>query len=289
MLYVLYKNSGVYSGRALRRQLADMYDNKVAGGYPKRLASVRARRSDPDIIVNLGVTDELDFSGRILNPRDMVRAASNKKKARQTFAENEVPAPRLFLRGRDVHKADLPVIGRTSYHSKGKGFWYCKTLRDVQRAVDAGATHFLEFISRTREYRVHTFIKKKYLEVPREERSPDHFVSIKISEKVWTQNGAPDPDAPQKNHEFGWTFLGQQNRRAEELDVVRYAAKQAIASLGMDFGAVDVMYRMRNKRPYVLEVNSTPSLADDSSDTCERYARRILRTIGANKEDESDA
>jgi len=106
--------------------------------------------------------------------------------------------------------------------------------------------------------------------------------------KVWTAEGEPDPDEPQKNHEFGWTFLGAQNRRAEELDVVRHAAKQAIAALGMDFGAVDVMYRIRNKRPYVLEVNSTPSLSDENADTCERYARRILRTIGADRENEED-
>ena len=288
MLYVLYRNSGVYSGRALRKALSAMHGQKVSGGYPKRLALVRKRGGEPDTIINLGVTDELKFNGRILNPREMVRASSNKKKARRIFSESNVSAPKLVPRGVDVKESDLPVIGRTSYHSKGKGFWFCKTLREVRRAVDRGATHFLEFIPRTREYRVHTFIKSKYLEVPREERTSDHFVSIKISEKVWTGSGTPDPLAPQKNHDFGWTFLGQQNRRAEELDVVRHSAKQAIAALGMDFGAVDVMYRLRNKRPYVLEVNSTPSLSDDSADTCERYARRILRTIGASKEDESD-
>ncbi|KKL94338.1 hypothetical protein LCGC14_1865710, partial [marine sediment metagenome] len=65
------------------------------------------------------------------------------------------------------------------------------------------------------------------------------------------------------------------------LDVVRYAAKQAIAALGLDFGAVDVMYKIKDKRPYVLEVNSTPSLADDTADTCEVYAKRILSMLGA--------
>lgn len=289
MLYVLYHTSGVYSGRALRRALAGMYDEKVSGGYPKRLASVRRRGAEPNAIINLGVTEELRFDGRVLNPREMVRSSSNKRRARQAFEEADVPAPRLFLHGTDVEKKDLPVIGRTSYHSKGEGFWFCKTLREVRRATQSGATHFLEFVPKTREYRVHTFIKSKYLEIPREERTLEHFVSIKISEKVWTGQGTPDPNAPQKNHDFGWVFLGQQNRRAEELDVVRHSAKQAIAALGMDFGAVDVMYRLRNKRPYVLEVNSTPSLADDNADTCERYARRILRTIGASKEDESDA
>jgi carbamoylphosphate synthase large subunit len=213
----------------------------------------------------------------------MVRTSSNKRRARQSFEELGVPAPKLFLKGSSIGKEDLPVVGRTSYHSKGRGFWFCKTLAEVRAAVKAGATHFLEFIPRTREYRVHTFVKARALE--KEERAPEDFVSVKISEKVWQGGGTPDVDEPQKNHEFGWTFLGPQNRREEELDVVRNVAKQAISALGMDFGAVDVMYRIRNKRPYVLEVNSTPSLSDDNADTCERYATRILKTLGALEED----
>jgi D-alanine-D-alanine ligase-like ATP-grasp enzyme len=141
----------------------------------------------------------------------------------------------------------------------------------------------MEFIPKTREYRVHVFTKARALE--KEERSPEDYVSFKISEKVWTGEGKPDPDEPQKNHDFGWTFLGPQNRRKEELDVVRYVAKEAISALGMHFGAVDVMYRIGNKRPYVLEINSAPSLSDDNADTCERYAARILKTLGKLKEE----
>ncbi len=93
----------------------------------------------------------------------------------------------------------------------------------------------------------------------------------------------PSKNAPQKNHEFGWTFLGPQDRRVEELDVVRHAAKQGIAALGLDCGAVDVMYRVRSKQPYVLEVNSTPSLSDENANTCEVYATRILKTLSVKE------
>lgn len=282
-MFVLYKNTGVHSGRALRKMLADLYGERVRGGYPKRFASVLKGGENPKIVINLGVTDDLPYEGELLNTQDMVRAASNKKKARQVFAEQGVPAPELFLKPSEVSKDDLPVVGRTSYHKKGEGFWFCKTLTEVKRAAKEGATHFLEYVPNTREYRVHTFIKAKYRE--EEERKPENYVSIKISEKVWQGDIAPDKDEPQKNHEFGWTFLGPQNRREEELDVVRHAAKQAIAALGLDFGAVDVMYRVRAKQPYVLEVNSTPSLSDENATTCEVYANRILKTIGATKEE----
>lgn len=283
-MFVLYKNTGVHSGRALRKMLADLFDERVQGGYPKRFASMIKAGGKPKIVINLGVTDDIPYNGEMINTQDMVRAASNKKKARQIFAEQGVPAPELFLKSSEINKGDLPVIGRTSYHHKGQGFWFCKTLANVRSASREGATHFMEFIPNTREYRVHTFIKKKYREV--EKRELDHYVSIKISEKAWLGEGKPKTNEPQKNHEFGWSFMAPKSRREEELDVVRHAAKQAIAALGLDFGAVDVMYRVRSKQPYVLEVNSTPSLSDENATTCEVYAKRILKTISDSDKEE---
>jgi len=282
MIYVLYKGSGCHSGRSLRKQLAELHDGQVAGGYPGRLKKLVARSGEPEFVVNLGTTDEFTLSSTFLNNRDMVKAASNKKAARKIFEEQGVAAPKLYLKAADIPESGFPVVGRTSYHSKGNGFWYCKNMRDVNQAVRNGATHFMQFIPRTREYRVHTFVKAKHM--GKEGREVADFVSVKISEKVWTGEGKPNPNEPQKNHNFGWTFLGPQNRREEELNVVRRAAKESIAALKMDFGAVDVMYHVRSKSPHVLEVNSTPSLADDNSDTCRRYADRILRTLGKLKE-----
>lgn len=283
MLYVLYKNSGVHSGRALRKMLAQRHDEKVLGGFPKRFQKILRQAGEPEYVINLGTTEEFRIGSTFLNDGDMVRASSNKRKARMLFQELGVPAPRLYLRASEVGTPDLPVVGRTSYHKKGEGFWYCRTLAEVRQAVKQGATHFLQFIPKTREYRVHTFAKHRAL--GQEDRALDDYVSIKISEKVWQGEVKPDPNEPQKNHAFGWTFLGPQRRREEELDVVRHAAKAAIAALGMDFGAVDVMYKVRDKQAFVLEVNSTPSLANETADTCGRYADRILKTLGKLKEE----
>jgi len=271
----------------LRKKLSELHtDEVVKGGYPKRFAKILDKEGSPRVVINMGTTDDSDYSGLMLNTQDMVRASSNKKAARRIFVEEGVPSPDLFMSAGAVSKDALTVIGRTSYHSKGNGFWFCKTLTQVKAASDAGATHFLKFIPNTREYRVHTFLKRKYWEDRPDELTHEHYVSTKISEKVWTADGEPDPSEPQKNHEFGWTFLGPQDRREEELDVVRHVAKQAIAALGMDFGAVDVMYRIRTKQTFVLEVNSTPSLADEQADTCERYAKRIIKTLTTAEEED---
>ena len=284
MLFVLYSNSGCHSGRALRKELDGQFrGGRVLGGFPRRFEKVVLRKyGEPEFIVNLGTTEDYDLGSTILNCREMVRTSSNKKQARRTFAEQGIPAPRLFTRASQIRKADLPVVGRISYHKKGKGFWLCKTLPQVERALEGGATHFMEYVPNAREYRVHTFVKARAL--TSEERDPEDYASIKISEKVWTGEGASSAAGPQRNHQYGWSFLGPQGRREEELDVVRRAAKQAISALGMDFGAVDVMYNLRNKLPYVLEVNSTPSLANEQADTCHRYADRILRTLGKIEE-----
>ena len=277
MIYVLYKNSGVHSGRALRAALQGLKKEGVRGGYPKFFLK-KLKGVKPKLIINLGTT-ELDVPGvPFLNSPDMVRAAANKRGARRTFKEKGVPAPAFFDGGQPIPKEAFPVVGRTSYHSKGKGFWFCADEKAVKQARTAGATHFVKFIPDTREYRVHTFVKNESRAKAQNQREPGDYRSIKISEKVWTGVGTP-PKAHQKNHEFGWKFLGQQNRREEELDVVRSAAKEAAAALGVDFGAVDVMYSILYKRAFVLEVNSTPSLADENADTCGKYAERIAQML----------
>lgn len=284
MLYILYGKAGVHSGRALREEMSGLYKNGVFGGFPARLKLLARQRKMPTTIVNLGITEAVDCTARLLNSQDMVRKASNKRQARVTFHEAGVPSPKLTLRAADLTSADLPVVGRTSYHKKGEGFWFCKTSQDAQRAVRSGATHFLQFIPNTHEYRVHLFVRTKALN--KDKREAKDYVSAKLVEKVWQGRGNPDPDQPQKNHEFGWVFLGPQNKRDEELDVVRMAAKQAIASLGLDFGAVDVMYSIRSKEPFVLEVNSTPSLSDDQASTCSVYAERLMRIISSQPEEQ---
>lgn len=279
MLFVLYQNSGCHSGRALRKMLAQETKEEVSGGFPARFKKALKKGSTPRVVINLGTTDDYPYDGRMLNCQNMVRSAANKKGARKVFAEKGIPAPELYILPGKIPKDAYPVIGRTSYHSKGKGFWFCKNAAAVKSASNAGATHFLKFIPKTREYRVHTFIKSQHQGLSPEERKADHYVSIKISEKGWTGETEPDPNEPQKNHTFGWVFMGPQNRSEEELNVVRHVAKNAIAALGMDFGAVDVMFHIHSKRPYVLEVNSTPSLADENADTCARYVQRLSKTI----------
>lgn len=158
--------------------------------------------------------------------------ATNKRLMRTLFRENEVPMPRLYSQGEELR---FPVVGRPDTHMKGRGFWLCYNQADVIKALRGtrrkkAATHFMEYVRAPREYRVHIFKGK----------------SIRISEKVFGSSGATA-------HGLYTTGKPQHNVKH-----IRKAAKKAVAALGLDFGAVDILADDTNC--WVLEVNTAPGL-----------------------------
>lgn len=184
--------------------------------------------------------------GGAINQDDAIKLASNKRLALKTMAEAGVPTPRMFtvmfenVTGNTLAK---PVIGRPDRHKGGSGFYFCRTMAGVNRAKAKGATHFLEFIPEAREFRVHVAFGK----------------SIKIAEKIGNGN--------RKSFKRGAEFVYPDFNHKKSL---RRYAKQAVASLGLDFGAVDILYK--DDKYYVLEVNTAPSLTS-ASDVIDRYVK----------------
>ena len=57
--------------------------------------------------------------------------------------------------------------------------------------------------------------------------------------------------------------------RLKTFDLPEDCEKQAVAAvvaLGLDFGAVDVVYNVKEQKAYVLEVNSAPGLSGTTLD-----------------------
>lgn len=157
----------------------------------------------------------------------------NKRRMRELFRQHNVPTPSLIDEDLAFVFDTDPIVGRPDRHTQGRGFWLCRNARDVQRALRGtrkkkAATHFMEYIDKERaprEYRVHIFKGK----------------SIRISEKVFDGTGKYTTGKPK--HEVGH---------------VRQAAKDAVAAVGLDFGAVDVL--ANDTDCWVLEVNSAPGV-----------------------------
>lgn len=185
-----------------------------------------------------------------LNPD--ISNCTNKRVMRELFAKHGVPMPKLIepTLAFGPWSDNKPVVGRPDQHTKGRGFWLCRNAMQVSRAMmgtrrKKAATHFMEYVEADYEYRVHIFKGK----------------SIRISQKVFFQD--PDTGVVDKSTYYTGKPKG-------DIKAVRKAAKQAVAALGLDFGAVDILARDEYEiqygsnqlvtRAYVLEVNAAPGL-----------------------------
>ena len=172
-----------------------------------------------------------------LNPN--ISNVTNKRVMRELFKEHGVPMPELWsvdkIRRQYASFGNSPVfVGRPDRHSKKRGFWKITNETLLDRAIAGtrrkkAATHFIEYVEHDREYRVHIFKGK----------------SIRISEKEFNEDGSYTTKKPGEI----------------KLRTVRDAAKSAVAAVGLDFGAVDILAKGdNNEEVFVLEVNAAPGL-----------------------------
>lgn len=195
---------------------------------------------DEDISLNRGSEGDINWGRSSANTRlnPDISNATNKRRMRQLFAEHDVPTPVTWtpqeVLSFSTNSYAWPLVGRPDNHSKGRGFWFCRNMNDVRRALRGtrtkrAATHFMEYIDAPREYRVHIF----------------DGMSIRISEKIFHGTDG--------NHKLYTTGKPQ-----HPIKHVRKAAKQAVEALGLDFGAVDIL--ANDDECWVLEVNAAPGL-----------------------------
>lgn len=188
------------------------------------------RKSRPESDVNWGRA----VANSTLNPD--ISNVTNKRVMRELFKEHGVPMPRLYDMDIMLQAFPIPLVGRPDKHTKKRGFWLCNSWADVVRAKQGrrrkkAATHFMEFVQSEREYRVHVFKGK----------------SIRISRKEFEEDGS---------NKYTTAKPGDIKLRS-----VREAAKAAVAAVGLDFGAVDILAAgSDNEQVWVLEVNAAPGL-----------------------------
>lgn len=157
---------------------------------------------------------------RIANRRQYNRpdAIANAADKRETLV-HLAAAGVPCLRLLDYERPVVPCLGRTIMHEQRSGFFPCSTEAEVLAAKQNGAEYFVPWLSDFREYRCHVFLGRVIRTV------------FKRSMTDWERTNARTADAEP-------------------------VAIAAVAALGLDFGAVDIVKHAG--RWLVLEVNTAP-------------------------------
>lgn len=222
-------------GSRSARALAD-----ALGGRVLRKRGSTYRQRERDVIINWGGGDS-PYRGRyVLNSNGAIGRASNKLTAFREMERAGVSIPPFWTNQRDIPGDAYPVFARTllSSHS-GRGIVICNVPADL-----VPAPLYVGYIKKQDEYRIHVMSRN-------DEQS---IISIQRKAK---RNGVEDANFMIRNLDNGFVFVRDGVRPPA---MVLEEAKKAVRALGLDFGAVDVIWNAHRGTAYVLEVNTAPGL-----------------------------
>jgi hypothetical protein len=187
--------------------------------------------------------------GRTLNKATAIQAASDKLGSLATMREAGVRVPNFST---DPTELTFPFLGRARSHARGTDVVLCLQRGDYKRRP---RDYYVEYIPTVREFRVHVAggqvirVQGKFLDHP-------------TDAVPWI-----------RNHAHGYRFRAPSKRlRKDRMDM----AVLAVQSLGLDFGAVDLLLS-DDGQCYVLEVNTAPSC---SPLTAGAYVAAFQRILG---------
>lgn len=216
-----------------------------------RIKNSRAKFKSPTTVINWGYSgDHLAFNSAnvsIINSKQSVEIASDKL---LTFQNLDVPIPRYTTDINEARDWNKDVFVRELLRSsEGKGIVHL-TPDTFDNYNHSKARLYVEYIKKKHEFRYHV-VNNKVIDKRRKALRTD----VEIDNVNWKI----------RNHNGGFIFAID-----EEFDYPAEAdelAIKTITDLGLDFGAVDIIYNSK-RGLFVLEVNTAPGL---EGRTLDRY------------------
>jgi glutathione synthase/RimK-type ligase-like ATP-grasp enzyme len=182
----------------------------------------------------------------ILNKPEAIAVASNKLKTFQKLAEDKaINIPEFTTDVRDAVKWDSIVVRNKLTGHSGEGIEIVEVKGQV---VVPKAPLYVQYIPKRDEFRVHVF-QGKIIHLQQKKRDKD-VPDDKVNWKV-------------RNHGNGFIFAFQDVVLPEAGNT---QAIMAVKQLGLDFGAVDLIYNAKQDKYYVLEVNTACGLEGTTLD-----------------------
>ncbi len=195
---------------------------------------------------------------RIFNKPSAVRKAVNKATAFTAWLAAGVPVPKFWLDSNSVVRGERDIIlVRTKLSAScGEGIIVVRP----GEVLPTGHHLYVKYVSKLHEYRIHVVLGEAVL------------VQQKRKREGFEQD---DNQSLIRNYDNGWVFavnnVTWQDSATETK--TKAAAIKAVAALGLDFGAVDIIVGKRDGLPYVLEVNTAPGI--ESPTLLDAYTRKF--------------
>ena len=222
-----------------------------------RLTNSRYRGRPSHMLINWGSSgQDIPASGITLNKAYAVGRAGNKLDAFRRIGMAGLSIPRITTDPEVAYQWDTNVMIRRTLHGhSGQGCVYVD--RTERELLCAGrAPLYVEYIKKSAEYRFHVMAGKV----------------IDVQQKR-VRSGSEDNNFQIRSHANGWIFA----RTGIDVTPAAYKlATDAVTVLGLDFGAVDVIYNSHRNEYFVLEVNTAPGLVGE---TVTNYANAIRELL----------
>lgn len=204
-------------------------------------STFRARPTDK--IINwgssAGLPDVWSEAMLVNDPRWVSVAANKLAFFKRVGGVEPTIIPPFWTDASQIPEDAYPIVCRTVLNGhSGHGIVVANSPSELVRAP-----LYVQYIKKKDEYRVHVATPDKLIAVQRKARrmdTPDGAVNWMI-----------------RNHNNGFVFVRNNVDPPKQVVSIAFAA---LAVVGLDFGAADVIYRERADRAYVLEVNTAPGL-----------------------------
>jgi glutathione synthase/RimK-type ligase-like ATP-grasp enzyme len=212
------------------------------GGKVLKLEGSTFQPKIDDVIINWGASSCPIENA--LNPFTVT--ASNKLDAFRALHSAGVSIPRFASSSSDVDWTGTTVCRHKLTGHSGEGIELVEEGQELP-----SAPLYVQYIKKKDEYRIHASADR-IIAVQRKARrldTPDSEVNWQV-----------------RNHANGFVFVRD---NVDPPESVLSEARGAVTALGLDFGAVDVIFNEHEGKAYVLEVNTAPGL---EGQTIEDYA-----------------
>lgn len=247
-------------GSQSAKRLAEKLTTKLGSKVRRVKANGKYRPKLRSLVVNYGSQSQPHWlggvpNGRILNLVSACQRSSNKLAAFTKWKADGV-ATVEWTTDRAVANEWCKkhiVFSRTLLNAhSGRGI----IVNPIGTEQVAAAPLYTKYMKKKREFRVHVF----------------EGCVIDVVEKRRRSGIVMDNNSGLiRNFTNGWVFCRDGIVRPADLDNL---AIKACSSLGLSFGAVDVVFNEHYNKCYVLEVNTAPGL---EGSTIESYANAIVK------------